>query len=364
MTHMGSTEGYIWRVDRGKAEELYRLDNEPADPGVRRRRCGRPRGSRSPRRKPNPSPSRLPPGSSLPADHARRRGPQDRRDPGRLVQRIYRTDARLAHWAKMHELKIGYRWGRPDAVGAYPSVRSVLPIEEPGKPLGLLFATRMDGFVRLADGKETASLRPVSSRSSRRADRELVGRDPGLRGAMRVTRRRPLAIPRRGLEPGLVRAAVRAGTRTHPRPGWRPGRGLDEDERPDRSRRRDRHDQRVAASTPGTRTTARWRNGKAEVLGREDSELNPSACFLTPDGSSGMRITRLAAIRRRPVEPIVDALPMPRGVDRAEWIGIGLGLRTVNDAGPPWILLDRHNEMLLRLSYGPGFKDPRLSSSP
>src|SRR5262249_10092104 len=27
ITHLGHTEGFVWRVDRGEAEELYRLDN-------------------------------------------------------------------------------------------------------------------------------------------------------------------------------------------------------------------------------------------------------------------------------------------------------------------------------------------------
>ncbi len=97
---------------------------------------------------------------------------------------IYRTDARLARWEKIHELNIGYRSGRPDAMGAYPSVRSVLPIEEPGKPMGLLFVTRLDGLVRLVDGKQTSerSAGPARRRVHR-ADRDLHGRDPALRQA-------------------------------------------------------------------------------------------------------------------------------------------------------------------------------------
>src|SRR5262249_48123024 len=73
---------------------------------------------------------------------------------------IYRTDARLARWEKVHHLKIGYRDGRPDAVGPYPSVRSVLLLEEPGRPMGLLFATRLDGLIRLVDGREMGHARP------------------------------------------------------------------------------------------------------------------------------------------------------------------------------------------------------------
>ncbi len=37
-THMGSTNGYVWRVDQGRAEELYFLDNEPPKQKERRKK--------------------------------------------------------------------------------------------------------------------------------------------------------------------------------------------------------------------------------------------------------------------------------------------------------------------------------------
>src|SRR5262249_34252174 len=73
---------------------------------------------------------------------------------------IYRTDARLARWEKAHELKIAYRGGRPDAVGAYPSIRTVLPIRQAGGPMGLLFATRLGGLIRGDGGKTTSHALP------------------------------------------------------------------------------------------------------------------------------------------------------------------------------------------------------------
>ena len=93
--------------------------------------------------------------------------------------------------------------------------------------------------------------------------------------------------------------------------------------------------------TPGTRTTARWRKGKAKVLGRENSDLNPSACFLTPDEqlwNISTRVTRrLANGEWESVEGLqrftggrwVEAARFPelRGVGRGGWIGIGWGLR-------------------------------------
>src|SRR5581483_396705 len=98
-THMTHTEGYVWRVDRGNAEHLYRRGNFP-----------------------EPLPADRP---HLPISHII----EDPRTGAIRVfsfSDIYRTDARLARWEKTHTLKIRYRWGRPDAVGSYPSVESVI----------------------------------------------------------------------------------------------------------------------------------------------------------------------------------------------------------------------------------------------
>jgi hypothetical protein len=129
MLHMGS-DGFIGRVDRGRCEGLFRFDGLSDD---------------------KPLPADRP---HLPVTHVIE-DPKTGAIQVVSFSDIYRTDSKLAHWAKVHVLKIGYRWGRPDALGTYPSVRSVLPIQEPGKADRLLFTTRMGGFVRLADGKQT-----------------------------------------------------------------------------------------------------------------------------------------------------------------------------------------------------------------
>ena len=74
----------------------------------------------------------------------------------------------------------------------------------------------------------------------------------------------------------------------------------------------------------GTRTTARWRDGKAEVLGREVSTLVPAPCFLTPDGqlwnADSSILRRFVHGRWVDVEAATD----PRGVPAADWNGLEL----------------------------------------
>ncbi len=261
ITHMGSTSAYIKRIDRGRAEELFRRDGPPE--------LGR---------GPKPPPDIRP---YLPISQI----VEDPKTGAILVvsfSDIFQTDPRLARWAKMHELKIRYRWGRPDSVGAYPSVQSVFSDDGPGKPGVLIFATLLDGFIRLADGKETNH--PIATgqievesvdgiENSSEGILVLNGGDEGdawrFRGG--IWGQVSFAPPFEKDPNEQVVMGVPSG------PTWSQTRVLVG---------RDGTIITVNAGniTPGTRTTARWRSGKAEVLGRESSSLNPSACFMTPDG--------------------------------------------------------------------------------
>ena len=150
--HMGGTQGFICRVNRGKAESLYALDNtallqyqqakaKKEEEEYERRAAEAERTGREipePDSKPkaeDPAEAKILPADRphLPVTHI----VEDPKTGAILVvafSDIFRTDIRLAHWAKSHELKIGYQWGRRDAMGAYPSVSSVLPIDKPGNP--------------------------------------------------------------------------------------------------------------------------------------------------------------------------------------------------------------------------------------
>ena len=57
---------------------------------------------------------------------------------------VFRVDKALKSWKKVATLEIQYRWGRPDAVGSYPSVCAVHPPGREGEPYVL--ATVGDGY--------------------------------------------------------------------------------------------------------------------------------------------------------------------------------------------------------------------------
>ena len=97
-----STPGVITRID-----------------GVEPRRCSL---FEPPRRDPSKSPTPIRP--SLPITHI------VEENGGLLVfsySDVFRVDKALKSWKKVATLEIQYRWGRPDAVGSYPSVRAVHP---------------------------------------------------------------------------------------------------------------------------------------------------------------------------------------------------------------------------------------------
>jgi hypothetical protein len=356
LTHMGSTEGFIWRVDRGKAEALHGLNNGPL---IRRRMDEAekaagiaPRRTKSDPRPEPPFPADRP---FLPITHV-----IEDAGTGVLVvvsfSDVYRTDARLARWEKTHELRVRYRWGRADAVGAYPSVRSVLALEEPGKPMGLLFATRLDGLIRLADGRETG--RALSGQLGA----EFVGRIEGsAEGVLFFDGDDPWRLrdgtwntvsfappfekdPREQVVQGVASGPTWSKTRVL----------IGRDEAI--------FTVNEGNITPGTRTTARWRNGRAEVLGRETSTFDASACFLTPDdqlwSADDGELRRFTGGRWLHA----GGFDWPPEANSEEWRGIGWGLRVVDGAGPPWVRRDDINHILVRLTHGPDFKDPWLEA--
>jgi hypothetical protein len=120
MSHMGSNEGEITRVDDGKARTLASFRAHMNVP------------------QPEPNPSR----PCMPITHIlEEKG-------GLLVfsySDVFRVDKAFKAWNKAATLKIQYRWGRPDAMGAYPAVRAVHPPRREGEPY--LLATIGDGYV-------------------------------------------------------------------------------------------------------------------------------------------------------------------------------------------------------------------------
>ncbi len=354
--HLGVASGFIARVDTGKAQSLHRLDNGP--PIRRQLEEMRKAAGLEPRE------AKVDPGPEPPFPTDRPFAPvthvvEDSRTGALVVvsfSDIYRTDARLGRWEKVHHLKIRYRDGRPDAVGTYPSVRSVLPVEGPGQPMGLLFATRVDGLIRLVDGRETSHALPGQLGA------EYVDRIEGSAEGVLVFDGSDEDAPWRFRDGAWSTVSFAPPFEKDPRepvvPGFR-----------SRSWSKTRvlvgrdgaiFTINVGPITPGTRTTARWRDGKAEVLGRHASTLEPSSCFLTPDGqiwnADEHQLRRFAG----GLWSHASRFLWPPEANLEDNLGIGWGLRTVNEAGPPWIVLDGHNELLLRLTYRRGVQGPAL----
>ena len=127
-SHMGLNSGLITRVDQAEPRQAVR---------IRSGRTTKPR---------QPDPGR----PRLPITHV------VEEDNGLLVlsySDVFRVDSDFTSWKKAATLEIAYRWGRPDAVGSYPSVRAVIRRARRGgsicsPPIG-------DGYVSLEGAKTT-----------------------------------------------------------------------------------------------------------------------------------------------------------------------------------------------------------------
>jgi hypothetical protein len=329
--HMGSTDGFISRVEEGRAEELYFLDAVPG--GQKQFNNDELAGGREADEGPDA------PITSIVQD------PQTRALVIMSLDYVYRTDENLKRWKATHRLHIRYRSGRPDAMGAYPSVRSVHLLEGTNH---LICGTRMDGIVLLDGHNETASALPGQleleeiDRIENTKEGTLVVESYGGDRPWQIQKgnwvQRDFAPP---IEP--------VGKDVKPDPAdeadsWSTTRLL---VGPDGSL----FSVSAGRWTPGMRATARWRNGKAEILGWEKTDLNPEACFVTPDGklwNAGYDSLRQFMNGKWTVVSTWDP-----AVRRGELTSFGWGLRAVNEVGPPWILLDHRNKTLVRLHLDP-----------
>jgi hypothetical protein len=127
-SHFGLNEGQITRVDEGETRTLVSFHSHVNVP------------------QPEPDPNR----PRMPITHIlEEKG-------GLLVlsyNDVFRVDKSLKSWKEVANLEIQYRWGRPDAVGAYPAVSAIHPPSREGEPY--LLATIGDGNVFLDGPKAT-----------------------------------------------------------------------------------------------------------------------------------------------------------------------------------------------------------------
>ncbi len=319
--HMGIARGAITRVDGAAPQTLYHFVY-PEDP-LRRQ---------------EPAPDQ----PIMPFTHVLEES------GGLLVfsySDVFRVDKAFKSWKAVATLDIDYRWGRRDAVGMYPTVNAVLPPTREGEPY--VITTDRNGILLLEGTKVTPLSVPgqfgASDVSEIRNTSEgiLFLSDDGRSLAWRLGAEgwEPLQLaPPFEIDPAgdaaLLEKDAKAWNETKVLVG--PGgaiytvSGTDVDE--------------------GTRTTARWVDGKSELLGRQTSALAPGACFITSDGTlwcNSDYLRRFEAGRWKTVARVADPYPY--------------SLSPVTADGPPWLLLDRSNGGLFRLDQGARGDDPRLT---
>jgi hypothetical protein len=139
MMHLGVSRAFIARVDRGKFEEFEGVFQEDSQWAPRF---------------PDPDEKKKAPynGPKYPITHII----PDPGGEGLLVfayTDLFRTDFALKNWTSLCQMKLQYTWGRPDALGSYPAIKSVQPLG--GDSKDLLCVTGLDGLLRISGGKVT-----------------------------------------------------------------------------------------------------------------------------------------------------------------------------------------------------------------
>ncbi len=405
-THMGITDGYIWRVDRGRAEEVYFLDNIPPSrkqelkramaaakaraEEAKEKTAAKAREAKEAKPKGTSTPSKEKHRSEIPAeideplpkvDRDKKFGDDAKPEPEPLpadrpylpithiIERarthellilsfsdLFQTDENVKRWKKVHELDIRYRGGRRDAVGTYPSVHGVHFLEGTNQ---LILGTRLDGFVRLDGNKET------SAALSGQLEVESIDRIENTREGMLIIESDEGDAPwqlqngkwtERDFAPSFQ--AVKKAIKTDP-----------EEENDSWSRTcllvgPDGMLFTLSASSswPGLRAAARWRNGKAEILEQAEAQWNPESGFVTPDGSLwNVGSDGLLKLTNRKWEVVAAWDEKANG---GKPISPDWGARAVNAGGPPWILLNRRPGRLIRMQPAPRGNEPPFAAVP
>jgi hypothetical protein len=265
---------------------------------------------------------------------------------------VFRADLALKSWYKLAVLDIAYRWGRPDAVGSYPSVCAVHPPAQNGG--AYLFATVGDGYVSLDGSKAGGKATSHGIKGQLGASRvsEIKNTSEGV-FFFEIDDRLPFW--RLG-EQGWAIASLAPPFEPDP------ANNLADFEA---TRSKTWYETSVLVSpagviytisstgvAPGTRTTARRLKGKPDRIGRETSTLNPSDCFLTADGTLWNafygELKRFEKGRWQTV------------AQYAREEGPSGQLKPLNQNGPPWILLDVYEHSLWWLHHEAAGHNPRF----
>jgi hypothetical protein len=305
--HLGLSSGYIARIDRGKAEELrsFRMDRAA---------------------KPNAPPKE----PRYPITHVM----PDPKGDGLLVfayRDLFRVDAGLTNWRHLGTIELRYRLGRPDAMGSYPALRTVLDAGD--KSGDLICSTARDGLLRIREGRVTQYVVPGQIGDDR-IDTILPASGTTLLGGEDLWR----------YTGGRWQAAsMFPPAKPGEREDWyERSLMLDPDRRPVALCRSD--------TTPGSVALTRLKDGKVEVVASERGVgFSARGGFATPDGGYW-------CAGREKLLRLVDGKWQPAGKapERFLW-----GLRVVGQDQPPWTL---HCEGgLYRLIPGTGAQDAGLT---
>ena len=349
--------------DRGKAEELYRLDNTPPKQKERMKQRAAAAQRAEEKRKAREKNYRSKPEGGFvipdPDDDPEAMLPDDQADQApdplptdrpylpitQIIERkqsgeilvvsfsdLYKTDAALRRWSKIHTMTLRYRGGRPDSVGAYPSIRSIVALERSGKSQALLFGTRLDGLILLSDGKETQH-----ALTGQFGADYVAGIENTAEGTL-VVGARDEEDPWRWRDGKWQQVSFAPPFELAPDDDF--GEAMPADSR-QWSETRLLIGRQGAITTVsstgwsnGTRTTALWRNGKSEVLGRECSDLYPSSTFITPDGKLWGASMPPALSFTGGKWTAVGQFELPHA-GRNQMPSLGTGLRAVGDSWPP-----------------------------
>jgi len=286
--HLGHSSAYIARVDRGKLEFLGKYDG-----GFGTKAAAMPKQPRYPITHLIPDP----------------------KNDGLLVfsySDLFRVDAKLTNWRHLGNIELRYRSGRPDAMGAYPALRTIIAVGD--KTGDLIGTTAQDGLLRIREGQFTQYLVPAQIGDDW-IQTILPGNGTSLLDGSNLWRY---------TADGWQATSIFPPTPPNERDSWYEYRlMLDPERRPVAICR--------SNIIPGSTALTRWKDGKVEILASETGRhisFSARGGFATPDGSYWCadygELLRLVNGKWK----VVGKRP-----DKSLW-----GLRVVGQDQPPWTL--------------------------
>jgi hypothetical protein len=261
---------------------------------------------------------------------------------------VFRVDKGFKNWTRTARLRIAYRWGRPDAIGSYPSVRTVHPSAREGEPY--LLATVGNGFVGL-DGSRSI---PHEIRGQLAASyvSEITNTSEGTLFSPSDDRLPTWKLGANGWEIANLAPPLESAAKDD-FAAWEKNQGAWHETRliaaPDRSI----YTISGTAVSAGTRATTHRVGGKTTKLGQELSSLSPSYSFMTADET--LWNACFDELLRFDNGRWVSVQNLPEGQAPSSHV------KPVNSDGPPWLLLDDFPPSLWQLDHGKNGEHPKLT---